>query len=52
MLKLLYFERSLPNNNLESFIKSNKLNKKQIEIIYKLNSECERNKFYIWIQKA
>lgn len=42
----------LPNNNLESFIKSNKLNKKQIEIIYKLNSECERNKFYIWIQKA
>lgn len=42
----------LPNNNLESFMKSNKLNKKQIEIIYKLNSECERNKFYIWIQKA
>lgn len=42
----------LPNNNLESFIKSNKLNKKQIEIIYKLNSECERNKFNIWIQKA
>lgn len=42
----------LPNNNLESFIKSNKLNKKQIEIIYKLNSECERNEFYIWIQKA
>lgn len=42
----------LPNNNLKSFIKSNKLNKKQIEIIYKLNSECERYKFYIWIQKA
>ena len=42
----------LPNDNLESFIKSNQLNKKQIEIIYKLNSECEENKFYIWFQKA
>ena len=42
----------LPNDNLESFIKSNQLNKKQIEIIYKLNSECKENKFYIWFQKA
>ena len=42
----------LPNNNLEYFIKSNRLNKKQIEIIYKLNSKCEENKFNIWIQHA
>ena len=42
----------LPNNNLESFIESNLLNKKQMEIIYKLNSECEENKFNIWIQHA
>lgn len=42
----------LPNKNLESFINLNLLNKKQIEIIYKLNSECKENKFYIWIQKV
>ena len=42
----------LPNKNLESFIKSNQLNKKQIEIIHKLNSECSENKFHIWFQKV
>ena len=34
----------LPNNNLESFIKSNKLNKKQIEIIIKINKKKKKYK--------